>query len=68
MQADFLEGRRSSDNVIITQKLIYSLKGKRGKDGCMVVKINLEKAYDHIEWSFIKWCLNTSAFPQKLLD
>lgn len=49
MQAAFLKGRRGSDNVIIAQELIYSLKGRKGKDGYMIVKINLEKAYDRLE-------------------
>lgn len=49
MQAAFLKGRRGSDNVIIAQELIYSLKGRKGKDGYMVVKIDLEKAYDRLE-------------------
>lgn len=57
MQAAFLEGRRSSDNVIIAQEIIYSLKGRKGKDGYMIVKIDLEKTYDCLEWSFIKMVL-----------
>ena len=57
MQVAFLEGRRSTDNVIIAQELIYSLKGRKGKDGYMIVKIDLEKAYDRLEWSFIKMVL-----------
>ena len=46
MQVAFLPGRRGTDNVIIAQELIYSLKKRKGNDGYMVVKVNLEKAYD----------------------
>ena len=49
MQAAFLEGRKSANNVIIAQELIFSLKGRKGKEGYMIVKIYLEKAYDHLE-------------------
>ena len=67
MQVAFLEGRRSSDNVIIAQELIYSLKGKKGKDGYMVVKIDLEKTYDRIEWSFLKMVLEHFSLPPNII-
>ena len=68
MQSAFLEGKRSSDNVIIAQELIYSLKNKKGKDGFMVVKIDLEKAYDRLEWSFIKMVLEHFNFPRNIIN
>ena len=67
MQAAFLKGRRSSDNVIIAQELIYSLKGGKGKDGYMIVKIDLEKAYDRLEWSFIKMVLEHFGLPTNIV-
>ena len=67
MQVAFLEGRRSSDNVIIAQELIYSLKGRKGKDGYMVVKIDLEKTYDRIEWSFLKMVLEHFSLPPNII-
>ena len=33
MQAAFLEGRRSVDNVIIAQELIFSLRAEKGRRG-----------------------------------
>lgn len=57
MQIAFLEGRRGIDNVIIAQELIYSLRKRKGKTEFVVVKIDLKKAYDRLEWSFIKMVL-----------
>ena len=65
MQFAFLAGRRGSDNVIIAQELIHSLKNRGGREGFMVVKIDLEKAYDKLEWSFIKMVLDHFGFPPK---
>ena len=48
-QTAFVAGRRGSDNVIIAQEIIYSLNKRKGKEGFMVVKIDLEKAYDRLE-------------------
>ena len=56
MQATFLAGRKGTDNVIIAQELIYSLKKRKGSDGYIVVKIDLENVYDRLEWSFVGWC------------
>ena len=68
MQTAFLEGRRATDNVVIAQELIYSLKRRKGKEGYMVVKIYLEKAYDRLEWSFVKMVLEHFGLPQNIFN
>ena len=40
---------------------------KKGKSGCMAIKINLEKAYDRLEWSFIYKILRVFHFPQNII-
>lgn len=68
MQTAFLEVRRGVDNVIIAQELIYSLRKRKGKTGFMVMKIDLEKAYDRLEWSFIKMVLKHFGFPESMIN
>ncbi|XP_050273143.1 uncharacterized protein LOC126716155 [Quercus robur] len=67
MQTTFLEGRRGTDNVIIAQELIYSLRKRKGRMGFMVIKIDLEKAYDRLEWSFIKMVLQHFGFLESMI-
>ena len=67
MQTTFLEGRRGTDNVIIAQELIYSLRKRKGRMGFMVIKIDLEKAYDRLELSFIKMVLEHFGFPESMI-
>ena len=68
MQVAFLEGRRGSDNVIIAQELVHSIGKSKGKEGNMVVKIDLEKAYDRLEWSFIRLVLTHFGFSDNIIQ
>ena len=54
-QAAFVPGRRGVDKT-------------KGKGGYMALKIDLEKAYDKLEWSFIKDMLIRFNLPRKLID
>ena len=40
----------------------------RSKVGSMALKIDLEKAYDHLEWSFIHQTLGFFNFPSSWID
>ena len=41
---------------------------KKGKGGFMAIKVDLAKAYDRIEWSFIHKVLKAFHFPQRLIE
>ena len=49
------------------QELIHSMSKKKGRSGVMAIKINLDKAYDHLEWSFIRDTLKVFKFPDYLI-
>lgn len=40
---------------------------KKGKVGYMALKIDMEKAYDRLEWHFIRDILNLYKFPMNLI-
>ena len=54
LQTAFVLGRKGVDNAIIVQELIHSISKSKRKEGFMAIKIDLEKAYDKLEWSFIR--------------
>lgn len=63
-QAGFIAGRNISDNIIIAQQVIHSMRSrKRGKDW-MAIKLDLEKAYDGISWKFIEATLIAVGIPE----
>ena len=67
-QSAFVPGRKGVDNAVIAQELIHTISRKKGKVGYMVVKIDLEKAYDRLEWSFIREVLYAANFPPDLIQ
>lgn len=54
------------DNAIIVQELIHTMDKKKGKTGVMAIKLDLEKAYDRLEWGFIRDTLKLFRFPSHL--
>lgn len=53
-QSSFLTRRRATDNAIIIQDFITLFAKMKGEKANMILKIDLEKAFDKIEWSFIR--------------
>lgn len=51
-QSSFIPGRLSTDNIVIVQEAVHSMKRKKGLKGWMLLKLDLEKAYDQIIWDF----------------
>ena len=68
LQSTFVLGRRSVDNAIVVQELIHTISSKNSKVGYMTIKVDLEKAYDKIELSFIQEVLINANLPQNLVS
>ncbi|KAA3469259.1 LINE-1 reverse transcriptase isogeny [Gossypium australe] len=65
-QAGFIAGRNISDNIIIAQEVIHSMRNKQRGKNWMVIKLDLEKAYDRVSWKFIEVSLVAAGIPEKL--
>ncbi|KAH9648318.1 reverse transcriptase domain-containing protein [Citrus sinensis] len=54
-QSAFVPGRAITDNILISAEIMHYLKRKRqGKTWITTLKIDMSKAYDRIEWGFLK--------------
>lgn len=62
-QTVFVSRRKGVDNAIIVQEIIRTMSKKNGRGGLMAIKIDLEKAYDRLEWSFIRDTLGLFTSP-----
>ena len=58
-----MPGRQIVDNIIIYQEVIYSMRKQKPGVGTMLIKIDLEKAYDRLSWKFIRNTLEIGGFP-----
>lgn len=67
-QSSFIKGRSTQDNIFLMQEVLHSLKlKKKNKVGCMIMKLDLEKAYDKVNWDFLEDTLRAFQFPISLI-
>ncbi|KAA3471164.1 Retrovirus-related Pol polyprotein LINE-1 [Gossypium australe] len=66
-QVSFVAERQITDNILIAQEIVHSMRTKKGKKSKMAIKLDLEKAYDKICWDFIEDTLVDFGFPSTLI-
>nr|XP_029146216.1 uncharacterized protein LOC114924798 [Arachis hypogaea] len=68
-QSAFVGGRLIQDNVVIAQEVYHSLN-KKGREGSqnIAIKLDMNKAYDRLEWDFLEMVLRKFGFAEKWID
>ncbi|XP_026459578.1 uncharacterized protein LOC113360264 [Papaver somniferum] len=64
-QSAFIPKRQISDNVILAHELIDSNKKNKRKIGSVAIKLDMSKAYDRLEWSFLAKTMAKLGFNPK---
>jgi hypothetical protein len=59
-QSIFIQERYILDNILVVNEIIYYAKVHKQKG--LILKINFEKTYDRVNWSFVKLLLLSRDF------
>lgn len=62
-QSAFLAGKSCFDNIIAAQKIVHSLESEIRNPPRMILKVDIAKAYDMVEWEAVLATLHLMNFP-----
>ncbi|GKU91977.1 hypothetical protein SLEP1_g5773 [Rubroshorea leprosula] len=61
------DGRSTTDNIILVQEAIHSMRRLKGKKGALAFKIDLHKAFDSVDWNYLREVLIDFNLPDQLV-
>lgn len=65
-QSAFVPGRSITDNVLLAFEFLHYMKQKkRGDEGVIGLKLDVSKAYDRVDWCFLKMQMQQMGFSRK---
>ncbi|XP_061999436.1 uncharacterized protein LOC133716795 [Rosa rugosa] len=68
-QSAFIPGRLITDNILVANEMGHFVHNKQdGSERFMALKLDLSKAYDRMEWEFLRRAINRFGFAQAWID
>lgn len=67
-QSAFVPNRDIHHNILVTHEIRSTFPKPLSKHGLVAIKLDMKKAYDNLEWSFIEKCLNDLAFSNTWIN
>ncbi|CAA0824144.1 Unknown protein, partial [Striga hermonthica] len=68
-QSGFIKDRVISDNILLAQEMIHDIShANRKRTPNLVLKLDMAKAYDRVEWSFLRKVLFWMGFPNHWIN
>uniref|UniRef100_A0A803QR35 Reverse transcriptase domain-containing protein n=1 Tax=Cannabis sativa TaxID=3483 RepID=A0A803QR35_CANSA len=66
-QTAFIKGRSIAKNTTMAKEIVHFMAKKRGSRGFMLIKLDMEKAYDKMDWDFVCEALLFHGFKEPLI-
>ena len=64
-----MQGRQITDNVLIAFKTMHHINQKRdGKEGLMVVKLDMSKVYNRVKWAYLEKIMRKLGFQERWIS
>jgi hypothetical protein len=68
-QSVFVPGRLILDHILAAYETMHTMQSRMwGKEGFMSVKLDMSKAYDRMEWTFLMAVMNKMSFDSRWVD
>lgn len=67
-QTAFLKGRHISDNTILAREIIHSFQTRTYGDQSFMLKADVNKAFDTVQWHFVYAAMKAVNMPQQLIS
>lgn len=67
IQSAFVPGMMINDNIILSNEFVKGY-GREGVSPRCILKVDMEKAYDYVEWSYLEQTMIYLQFPEKLVE
>ena len=65
-QSAFQSDKAISDNILVAFELLHHMKRRKsGKIGHMALKLDMSKAYNRLEWSFLQQTMEKMGFHSR---
>lgn len=67
-QTAFVKGRSITENTSVVKEIVHSMTRRRGSRGYMMIKLDIEKVFDKMNWDFIEESLRFHGIKDPLLE